>query len=109
MEPYMGVQYPIETVISATGQVTLPKAIRDKHFWSAGTRLTVEVTLCGVLLKALPVFPETTIEAVFGSLRHSGLALSLEDMQAAIDREAESRARESVGTVGLPPLIPWPS
>ena len=89
----MGVQERITTVISTKGQVILPKAIRDQRHWAAGTRLTVEDTPDGVLLKATPAFPETSIDVVFGSLRHSGPALSIEDMDAAIAREAERRAR----------------
>lgn len=90
----MGVQERITTVISTKGQVILPKAIRDQRHWAAGTRLTVEDTPDGVLLKASPAFPETSIDAVFGSLRHSGSALSIEDMDAVIAREAERRARD---------------
>ena len=90
----MGVQERITTVILTKGQVILPKAIRDQRHWAAGTRLTVEDTPDGVLLKATPAFPETSIDAIFGSLRHSGPALSIEDMDAAIAREAERRARD---------------
>ena len=90
----MGVQERITTVISTKGQVILPKAIRDQRHWAAGTRLTVENTPDGVLLKATPAFPETSVDDVFGSLRHSGPALSIEDMDEAIAREAERRARD---------------
>ena len=84
----------ITTVISTKGQVILPKAIRDQRHWPAGTRLTVEDTPDGVLLKATPAFPETSINAVFGSMRHAGPALSLDDMHAAIAQEAKRRARD---------------
>ena len=94
MEVNVGVQERITTVISTKGQVILPKAIRDHRHWAAGTRLTVEDTPDGVLLKATPAFPETSIDVVFGSLRHGGPALSIEDMDAAIAREAERRARD---------------
>ena len=94
MGAIVGVQERITTVISTKGQVILPKAIRDQRHWPAGTRLTVEDTPDGVLLKATPAFPETEIDAVFGSMRHSGPALSLEDMEAAIAKEAKRRARD---------------
>lgn len=90
----MGVQERITTVISTKGQVILPKAIRDGRHWTPGTRLTVEETPDGVLLKAVPAFPETTIDAVFGSMRRSGPALSIEDMDRAIASEAKRRARD---------------
>ncbi len=90
----MGVQDRITTVISTKGQVILPKAIRDQRHWAAGTRLTVENTPDGVLLRATPAFPETSIDAVFGSLRYSGPALTIEEMDAVIAREAQRRARD---------------
>jgi AbrB family looped-hinge helix DNA binding protein len=41
----------IETKISTRGRVVLPKAIRDKLGWHAGTTLDVEDGPDGVLLK----------------------------------------------------------
>lgn len=90
----MGVQERLTTVISTKGQVILPKAIRDVRHWPAGTRLTVEDTPDGVLLKPVPIFPETDINAVFGSLHHKGSALSIDDVNAAVAREAKRRARD---------------
>jgi AbrB family looped-hinge helix DNA binding protein len=83
----------ITTVISTKGQVILPKTIRDQRRWAAGTRLTVEDTPEGVLLKATPSFAQTKVSSVFGSLRHPGPALTLEDMDKAITQEAKRRAR----------------
>jgi AbrB family looped-hinge helix DNA binding protein len=83
----------ITTVISTKGQVILPKAIRDQRHWTAGTQLTVEDTPEGVLLKAKPLFAQTKVSSVFGSLRQSGHALTLEDMDKAIAQEAKRRAR----------------
>ena len=90
----MGIHEKIGTVVSTKGQVILPKAIRERMRWSAGTKLTVEETPDGVLLKASPFFPETTLDEVFGSMRYDGPALSLEDMDAAVMREARRRARD---------------
>ena len=82
------------TVVSTKGQVILPKAIRDQRRWTPGTRLTVEVTADGVLLKSAPVFAATRIETVFGSLAPIGEAKSVEEMDAAIAAEARRRARD---------------
>ena len=90
----MGAQERITTVISTKGQVILPKANREGRHWKAGTRLTVEETPDGVLLQAIPAFPETTIDAVFGSMRHNGPALSVEEMDTAIAKEAKRSARD---------------
>lgn len=84
----------LTTTISTKGQVILPKAIRDQRRWSAGTKLTVEDTPEGVLLKAGPVFPETSIDAVAGSLKRPGRALTLKEMDDAIAREAKRRAHD---------------
>jgi AbrB family looped-hinge helix DNA binding protein len=86
-------QERITTVISTKGQVILPKTIRDQRHWAAGTRLTVEDTPEGVLLKATPFFAQTKVNSVFGSLRRKGPALTLEDMDKAIAQEAKRRAR----------------
>lgn len=87
-------QERLTTVISTKGQVILPKAIRDLLHWPAGTRLVVESTSEGVLLKPVPIFPSSCIDQVFGSLEYKGTALSVEDMEAAVANEARRRARD---------------
>jgi AbrB family looped-hinge helix DNA binding protein len=81
----------LTTTLSTKGQVILPKAIRDQHHWSAGTRLLVEDTKDGVLLRAAPIFPPTLPEDVFGSLHYTGEPKSLEQMDAGIAAEARRR------------------
>ena len=80
------------TVVSTKGQVILPQAIRVQRGWGPGTRLTVEDVPDGVVLRAAPLFAQTSIEAVFGSLAHDGPPLSIADMDAAIAAEAKRRA-----------------
>jgi AbrB family looped-hinge helix DNA binding protein len=87
-------QERLTTTISTKGQVILPKAIRDLRHWCAGTRLVVESTAEGVLLKLAPLFPPSSIDQVFGSLKHKGAALSIEDMETAVTAEAKRRARD---------------
>jgi AbrB family looped-hinge helix DNA binding protein len=82
------------TTVSTKGQVILPKAIRDNRKWRAGTRLVVEETADGVLLRAARLFPETRMEDLAGSLRYSGPPLTLEEMDAAVTEEARRRARD---------------
>lgn len=84
----------LTTVVSTKGQVILPKAIRQRQEWGAGTRLIVEETPDGVLLKPVPAFAPTRPEQVFGMLPSSGAPKSLEDMEAGILREARRRARD---------------
>ena len=90
----MAAQERSTTTLSTKGQVILPKAIREQRRWSAGTQLTVEDTPEGVLLKASPIFPETDIDAVAGSLKRTGRAVTLKEMDDAIAREAKRRARD---------------
>lgn len=84
----------LTTIVSTKGQVILPKAIRDQRHWPAGTRLSVEDTPDGVLLKPVPIFAATTIDAVFGSLAYAGKAKTIEEMDAAVVAEAKRHARD---------------
>jgi AbrB family looped-hinge helix DNA binding protein len=81
----------ISTTMSTKGQVILPKAIRDQLNWTAGTRLTVEESAGGVLLKPAPAFPPTRPEDVFASLGYEGPPKTLEEMDAAVMAEARRR------------------
>jgi AbrB family looped-hinge helix DNA binding protein len=74
--------------VSTKGQVILPKAIRQRRHWQAGTRLLIEDTADGVLLKAAPVFGPTCPEDVFGMLEVAGPPMTLEEMDAGIVAEA---------------------
>jgi AbrB family looped-hinge helix DNA binding protein len=80
------------TIVSTKGQVILPKAIREKRHWSAGTRLEVQETADGVLLKAAePIFPRTRPEDVFGCLSYLGPPKTIEEMNEAIAEEVRRR------------------
>ena len=81
----------LTTTVSTKGQVVLPKAIRRALRWEAGTRLAVENTPEGVLLKPAPVFAETRPEEVFGRLACDGAPKSLSEMEAGILAEAKRR------------------
>ena len=82
----------LTTTISTKGQVILPKAIRDQLRWDAGTRLIVEHTTDGVLLKPLATaFAPTQPEDVFGSLATKGGPKSIDEMKAGIAAEAQRR------------------
>jgi AbrB family looped-hinge helix DNA binding protein len=87
----MAVPEKASTTVSTKGQVILPKAIRDRRRWGPGTRLVVEDTPDGVLLKPTPLFPPTRPEDVFGVLKYSGPPKTLEEMDAAITAEVKRR------------------
>ena len=79
------------TIVSTKGQVILPKAIRQRRHWGPGTRLLVEDTPDGVLLKAAPVFAATRPEDVAGMLAYDGPAKTVEEMEAGIAAEVKRR------------------
>ncbi|HMN74180.1 MAG TPA: AbrB/MazE/SpoVT family DNA-binding domain-containing protein [Rhodoblastus sp.] len=79
------------TIVSTKGQVILPKPIRARRRWEAGTRLSVEETADGVLLKSAPHFEPTKSEDVFGSLPFAGKPKSIDEMNASVLAEAKRR------------------
>jgi AbrB family looped-hinge helix DNA binding protein len=80
------------TTVSTKGQVILPKAIRDRLHWEPGTRLVVEQTEEGVLLKSVrAIFAPTRPEDVFRCLAYEGEPKSLEDMETGIAEEVRRR------------------
>jgi AbrB family looped-hinge helix DNA binding protein len=81
----------LTTTLSSKGQVIVPASIRKRRHWNPGTRLSVEETADGVLLKPAPAFPSTDPEQVFGSLRHHGNPKTLDEMQAGIGAETRRR------------------
>lgn len=74
--------------LSTKGQVILPKSIRQRKHWHAGTRLIVEDTTDGVLLKAARVFEAARPDEVFGLLKASGPPKTIEEMDAGVLAEA---------------------
>ena len=87
----MAVAEKATTTVSTKGQVILPKAIRQRRHWGPGTRLLVEETPDGVLLKPAPLFPPTRPEDVAGILAYKGRPKTLEEMDAAITAEVKRR------------------
>jgi AbrB family looped-hinge helix DNA binding protein len=90
-EAAMSAKQKLTTTVSTNGQVILSKAIRERRRWPAGTELTVEDTIDGVLLKAKPAFAPTRPKDVFGSLPYKGPAKSIAEVEAGIAAEAKRR------------------
>lgn len=81
----------LTTTVSSKGQVILPSALRQRRAWGAGTRLTVEETEDGVLLRPAPAFAETRPEDVFGALPYKGKPKTIAEMDAGVLAEAKRR------------------
>jgi AbrB family looped-hinge helix DNA binding protein len=79
----------IKTRISTKGQVILPKQIRERRQWNAGTELVVEETAEGVLLKPANLVPRTDPEKVFRMLAYRGKPKTVEEMNAGVLAEAK--------------------
>jgi AbrB family looped-hinge helix DNA binding protein len=79
------------TTLSTKGQVTLPKAIRERRHWGPGTRLAIEDRADGVLLTEAPLFTPTRPEDVFGMLRRARPPKTLEEMDSAIRKGVRRR------------------
>ena len=77
--------------LSTKGQVILPKSIRQRRHWDAGTRLVIEDTADGVLLTSAPIFEPTRSEEVFSSLNVAGPPKTVEEMDAGVLAEARRR------------------
>jgi AbrB family looped-hinge helix DNA binding protein len=81
--------------ISTRGRVVVPKAIRDKRRWKAGTRLTVEERSDGVLLRPVAKCKVRTVKDLVGILKYRGPASMVEETNAAIDKEFKRRRPRS--------------
>ena len=80
-----------ETTISSKGQVVLPKALREKRRWKTGTKLTVEDRPEGLLLKAVDTRKKLTIDDWAGIVKYKGPTRTIEEMNAAIEKEVRRR------------------
>lgn len=72
--------------LSSKGQIVIPKPIRDAHRWKAGTRLVVEESGDGILIRPAHAFPETSLEQGLGCTGYRGPTISLDKMESEIDR-----------------------
>ena len=79
------------TKLSSKGQVILPASIRAAKHWQAGVEFAVESTAEGVLLRPLKPGAATTLDEVIGCAGYTGKTHSVEDMDAAITAEIQSR------------------
>jgi AbrB family looped-hinge helix DNA binding protein len=77
--------------LSSKGQFVLPKAIRDRHHWLAGTRLVVIDRGDEVVLKAAEPFAASAFESPETASVYTGKPLSLLDMDHAVAAEAGKR------------------
>lgn len=84
------------TLVSSKGQVIIPKTVRDARHWAPGTQLEVRDTPEGVLLTRLATGTKKPLKPGLAAIRarvgYRGAAKTLEEMDAAVLREAARRA-----------------
>ena len=81
--------------LSSKGQLVIPKGVRERHGWRAGTELEVEDRGDAVVLRrAKPLFPPTTIEQVRGRLKYEGPPVPIEDFDKGVDQLIEEMWEE---------------
>ncbi|HEY9851507.1 MAG TPA: AbrB/MazE/SpoVT family DNA-binding domain-containing protein [Leptolyngbyaceae cyanobacterium] len=72
------------TRLSNSGQVIIPKALRDAHRWEEGQELIAIDMGDGILLKPKKPFVETKLEDVGGCLKYQGKPKNMDDLEDAI-------------------------
>lgn len=87
----MPIRKPLTITVSTEGRVTLPVEICRRWNWQSGTRLTVEDTAEGVLLRPVSPFRATRPEDVFGMLPHGGPPKTVDEMHRGIETEVQRR------------------
>ena len=79
----------METVkLSSKGQFILPKSIRDRHHWDAGTEFLIIDRGTELVIKPSIIFPPTELESPDTPTVYGGKPLSLEEMDQAVMNEA---------------------
>lgn len=79
----------METVkLSSKGQFILPKAIRDRHHWEAGTEFVIIDRGAELVIKPAKAFPPTEVESVDTPSVYQGRPLTLEEMEQAVALKA---------------------
>ena len=81
------------TVVSTKGQVIIPKAIRERHGWRAGTELQIVERGDSIVIRAHQDVPRTTLAEVLGCLPYRGPAKTIAQMDAAVAGLARRRGR----------------
>ena len=79
------------TRLSTKGQLIIPKEIRDRHGWQAGTTIEVEDRGDGVVLRRAPDVDKTTLEDLIGCTAYQGPRRSLKEMEEAIAKGVRGR------------------
>lgn len=78
--------------VSSKGQLVLPKAIRERRGFDAGSEVEIEEVPGGILLRLIRSGGTTDLASLLGCTGYVGPRKTLEEMEAAI-REGATRQR----------------
>ena len=85
---------PVEkTTLSSKGQLVLPKTLRDRKQWKAGSKLTLEDVPDGVMVRLVPTKRKRSVDEVYGMLRYEGPPLSETEIERRIDESLAEEVR----------------
>jgi AbrB family looped-hinge helix DNA binding protein len=73
--------------LSSKGQFILPKAIRDRHHWEAGTEFVIIDRGSELVIKPTRISPPTELEPPDAPSVYRGRTLTLEEMEQAVSAE----------------------
>lgn len=91
MKPKNTKSAPLTIRLSTKGQLVVPKEIRERHGWSAGSELVFEDLGDRVVLRQVQDVPETRLEDLIGCTGYRGPAKTLVEMEAGIAKGARLR------------------
>jgi AbrB family looped-hinge helix DNA binding protein len=80
--------------LSTTGQVVIPKEIRDALHWETGTALSLTAVSNGILLKATSKKRGKRLEDLIGMLQHDGPPIPIEELRKPVDYSADCEESE---------------
>ena len=81
--------------LSSKGQVVIPKEIRDKLHWEAGTELLLVSTPAGITLKENPKKTGRNLADLIGMLKHEGPPLDTEALCRPVDHYTDEAIPEN--------------
>lgn len=88
----------LKSALSTKGQVVIPKSIRDRHDWHAGTKFEFIDYPDGVLMKAVPASPKKyTLDDLASFLKYDGPPATIDDMKRAIDDTMDAKWSKRFG------------
>jgi AbrB family looped-hinge helix DNA binding protein len=78
----------VTTHLSTKGQLIIPKKIRDRHGWQAGSEVIIEDRGNCVVVRSAEAIQESSLDQLIGCTGYAGPRRSLADLEAAIARGA---------------------